>query len=393
MVDGPFSVGFTYGAYDIYCSINYVTYQTSCVNYAPVFAPLGNDSFFVSEVDSHNRLLAITPGQPGTAFSGPAPYSYNITPSGYPYPIGIQAYTVLSNFALDTATPCADQSFTGLYIDTAVLDASSYSAYGPLANPVTINVTGGFSLYAFQEVSPFAGGAVTTPYTVYDTSLYSVRVAAQYDGAAGSISISSPGNAAKINTLTTQMNLYSVDRLALVPTAAGINAIGLVDSGPAAHNCGILPIANSQTGYALALSNPVAIAGDDSFPGAAIIDNIGGTPYGDFVSLFRGDFGFGFYGFEPYMPAIQAAAPGSNPLDVAISPNSELIYVLNADGSISSISESNGAVARVVPAGTISGPNALSVLWATCCSGSGDSLFAASSNSGNIYEVDQAQSA
>lgn len=384
LTDGPFSVGFTYGASDFYCTYDLITFTPYCTNYSPVFAPYGNDTFFVAMYDSQHRLLNVTPGTPG---SGTV---YDITASGYPEPITVSAYGVAATFGVDASTSCVDPSFTGLYVETDVFDAGGNFVFGPLANPLTISVTGGFSIYALQRTSPYGISQVSSPFTVYDTSAYAVELAAQNVGATGSVSVS--GGNALINGSAPSMNLYAVNRLALSPAANGLSVVGLVDNPPASYACGTMNLAVYDTGAPVTFTNPVAIGSDDYAPGAVVVDNTGGTPYVTVVDLYRDSFGLGFFPytqhFQDAVPVVQTAIPGSNPVDVAVSPYSvgnHKIYVLNGDGSIVSIDTTTAAINTVASSGSIQGPNSIAVLWND--GNSGDYVFATSSSTDSIYEI------
>lgn len=385
LTDGPFTVGMTYGAYDFYCYYSPSNYQYACSNYSSVFAPYGNDTFFVAMYDSAHHLLAITPGVPGTNFYGPAPATYTITSSGYPYPIGIQTYAVASTFAVDTPTSCVDPSFTPLAVETFIADGSGASLFGAtLANPVTVTVTGGWQLYG--EL----GGLLATPYTIYSDNDFWDLVAPA-SGTQGTVAISSSFNTL-INGTAPSMNLIAVDRLAMSPSSSGLTVLGLVDSSPAAYSCGNLGMAAYNTGAAITgFTNPVAIGGDDFLAAAAVVQNVSGSPVVDVVDLDRGDFGFFPNGFANAVPVSQNPLPGSNPLEIAVSPFSVgtgMIYVLNADGSIQSMNSTTGAVNTVAASGTISGPQGIDVQYV-----SGDTLMLTSSNTENLFEIDNADTA
>jgi len=387
LTQGPFTVGLTYGAYNFYCSYVPALGQYACVNQTPVFAPYGNDTFFVATYSAGHQLLSITPGMPGTSFSGPAQTPYTITASGYPYPIGVSTYPVAGNFAVDAPTSCVDPSGGTGVADTGVVDNGGFEippgSY--LANPVTVTTTGGWSLW-----SENVDGPVATPYTIYNTYDYFELVATS-DGASGAVSVSALGAPSLINGLTSSMNLYAVDRLAMSPSSSGISVMGLADSGPAAFTCGTLPIADVN-GNAVAISNPVSIAGDDWFPGVAVLENASGAPYVQAVDVGRFSFGFDFEPFIPALPTIGVQLAGSGPLEMAVSPyeyGSGNIYVLNSDGSIQLVNENSGTTATITEYGVIPGPVGIDVLW----DGEGsDTVFATSSTMQSLYGVFNANS-
>ncbi|HEY1727081.1 MAG TPA: hypothetical protein VGG22_01725 [Candidatus Baltobacteraceae bacterium] len=397
LTQGPFTAGTTYGAYDFYCA--YVpaagTYQ--CANYSNVFAPLGNDTFYVVTSNSAGQPLSVTPGWPGTNYVAATQPSYTITSSGYPTPISIQTYAVASYLGIDAPTSCIDPSSTPLVAEAFLADASGYPVAGYLANPVTINMTGNFALYNLYA-QPLA-----TPYTAgYAAGFFNgFEFVASASGSAGVVSVSSTAGSVGINlTPSTSRNLYAVDRLALSPSTSGISVTGLVDSGPATYACGTLPMGNYATGSPVtSFSNPVAIGEDDYAPGAAVLDSVSGTPYLTVIDLNRFDFGdfLSTGGIVNAVPVLPIQVGGHNPLTLAVSPSegvgSGMIYILNADGSIQTVNDntfSSITTAQLESAGTITGPSDLVVSWNT--GGGGDYVFATSNNSQNIFEISDANS-
>lgn len=384
LTDGPLAVGFTPSS-QLYC---YGIYSYVCTG--SIYAPLGDDTFYVSMYDVHQHLLAVTPGQPGTNFYGPGQPSYTITSSGYPSTISVNTYAFISNFGVDTPTSCiAYGGGANQYISTDAFDGGGYLALDtPIANPFTITVTGGFQLYSLYPT--FA--PVATPFTVYAAEIVPMALGASGDGATGTISISSATNSTLINGSVTSMNLYEVDRLALAPTANGLNVTGLLDSGPAAYACGTMQLATYDTATPVTFTNPAAIGADDFYPGFIVIDNVSGTAYANLADLDPGFFGLGFetYSFVNAVPVVRGTLPGSNPLDVAVSPygvGNSMIYVLNADGSISEVNTNTGSFGSLEPASTVAGASGIGVLYSGLPS---DSLFVSSSTSGNATEIDGA---
>ena len=386
LTDGPFTVGETYGAYDFYCYYNPSLYDYVCTNYSAVFAPYGNDTFFVAMYNSAHGLLAVTPGVPGTNFYGPTPATYTITSSGYPYPIGIQTYALASTFIVDTPTSCVDPSFSPLVVETLLADGSGQplGIGTPLANPITVNLTGGWQLYGNYT------GPIATPYTIYSVNDF-WDIVAPASGTQGSLAVSSSFNTL-INGATPSMNLVAVDRLAMSPSSSGLTVLGLVDSSPASYSCGNLGMAVYNTGAAITgFTNPVAIGGDDFLFAAAVVENVSGSPVVDVVDLDRGDFGIFPNGIANAVPVSRNPLPGSNPLEIAVSPFSVgtgMIYVLNADGSVQSLNSTTGAVNTVAASGTISGPQGIDVQYI-----GGDTLMLTSSNTENLFEIDNANTA
>ncbi|MGH7661036.1 MAG: hypothetical protein ACRENA_09020 [Vulcanimicrobiaceae bacterium] len=390
LTQGPFSVG-TSANSDIYCYAVY-GYPFECYSNAPVFAPYGTDTFFVSIYDSQHHLLSITPDMPGTNFVAIPQPSYNITASGYPYPIAVSTLPVISTFAVESASSCLPAGF-GQYTDTALVDGGGYLFIaGQIANPITVTTSGAFSLFDF-----YTNAMVPTPYTIYtqyvpfEWSLY-----AQTANATGSVSISSAAGTTLINGSGANMNLYVVDRLALSPAATGLTALGIVDAAAATYQCGTINVARFDTGAPITFSSNALITGDDSLPGVAVVDNASGTPVGTGLNLEPVLFGLGFetYRFQNAIPAFSENLPGSNPLDIGVSPylfGSAKVYVLNADGSIVSVGESTGAAATVEPAGSINGPVGLTVQYTGPAFGSDSLLMTTTSNT--LYEVDNANSA
>jgi hypothetical protein len=388
LTDGPFSVGTTPSS-QIYC-YTASGFPYACYNTVPVFAPYGNDSFFVAMYDSQHRLLSITPGMPGSNFISATPATYTITPAGYPAPIELSSYAVVSTFGVDTATSCVLYDADPV-VATDMFDASGYFlSYGAIANPFTINVTGGFTLYETSPVAPYIQ-AVSTPYTISNISGASfLTLIPQGPGATGTVSVTSSAGNVSVNGAAAQMNLYAVDRIALSPSAAGLSAVGLVDSGPSAFDCGTMYLATYDTGTPISFSSTAAIGADDFYPGAVVIDNVSGTPFANVLDLNPPLFGLGFqtYRFQDAVPAIRGPLPGSNALEVAVSPyaaGNAMIYVLNQDGSITRIDELSATASLIEPAGTIAGPTGIDVLWND--GGTGDVVFAGSSTTSTIYEV------
>lgn len=388
LTQGPFSVGTTAGS-DIYCYAAY-GYPYLCENNTPVFAPYGTDTFFVAMYDSQHHLLSITPGMPGTNFLAATQTAYDITPSGYPYPIEISTLPVIGTFGVDSASSCVIAGF-GPFVDTALVDGGGYLfVSGPIANPITVTTSGGFALYDF-----YTSTMVPTPYTIYTQAVpFEWGLYAQTANASGSVSISSAAGNTQINgNAGGNMNLVMVDRLAFSPSSTGLNTVGLVDSSQGSYTCGTTYVATYDTGTPLTFSGNALIGADDFFPAVGVIDNVSGTPVASALDLEPGLFGFGFntYKFQNAVPAVHESLPGSNPLDVGVSGynfGSGKVYVLNADGSIVSIDESSGAVTTIEPAGSINGPQALAVQYTGPALGS-DSLLA-TTTSNTIYEVDTA---
>jgi hypothetical protein len=389
--DGPFTVGETPTGYDFYCTYNPNTYQAYCSNTTPIFAPYGNDTFFAAQFDSQHHLLSITPGMPGSGFLSQTQPTYTITSSGYPSPIAINTYGVMSNFGVDASTSCVDRSFSGLYVSTDPFDSGGELLFGPLANPITVTATGGWSIAAQQLTSPYST-SIVSQFTFYDTSLYNLQLFAQQTGSQGSVSVS--GNNASINTSGTSMNLIAVDRLAVSPVAGGLNVLGMVDSTASTYQCGTMKLATYDTATPVTFSNPVAVGSDDFYPGAVVVENISGTPYATVIDMYRGAFGLAFNTdvFEDAVPVVRVPLAGTNPIEVAVSPSdfgNSKVYVLNADGSVQSIDTSNGGIATVVPAASITSPAGIDVMYGLPTGGS-DSLLITSSSTNNLYEIDNA---
>ncbi len=395
LTQGPFTAGVVYGQTDFYCGYVPAAGAYQCSNYSNVFAPLGGDTFYVAMYDSAGHLLSVTPGFPGTSFVQATQPAYAISASGYPGPISIQTYGVAASVLIDAPTSCIDPSGGPGVAEFLIGDAAGYPISGPLANPVTIGVSGGFGLYNFNQQ------LLTTPYTI--ATAYGVtqdfEFAASSSGSTGVVNVSTSAGSVGINlTPSTTRNLYAVDRLALAPSTTGISMTGLVDSGPSTYNCGTLPFANYATGTTItSFSNPVAIGGDDYVPGVAVLDSVSGTPYLTLIDMSRDAFGGLTYnvGLINAQPAVVTQVPGSNPLALAVSPGegvgSGMIYILNADGSIQAVGDSNLpslTTTTIVSAGTVTGPSDLIVSWNT--GGSGDYVFATSNNSPNIFEISDA---
>jgi len=400
LTQGPFTAGTTSGASDFYCAYSIAAAEVLCTNYSPVFAPYGNDSFYVAMYDSNKNLLSITPGFPGTNVVQATQPTYTITSSGYASPISITTYAVASYLAVDAPTSCVDPSGGPYEAAALLLDSAGYQISGPLANPVTVNTTN-FALYNLY------GQQVSSPYTI--TNAYGAfsgfDIVGYESGQSGSVSVSATGHAVGINlSSSTTMNLYTVDRLALSPSTSGITVLGLVDSGPSAINCGTLPMGNYATGAAItSFSNPVAIGEDDYLPGAAVLDSVSGTPVVSLVDLDRFDFGDflaeenGVGPFVDAVPVEQVQVPGHNPLALATSPTSGVgsgnIYILNADGSIQILNDYTnfGQYTTLSSAGTIGGPVDIANVWnlGVFTEGEfvGDYVFATSSSSTTLYEI------
>jgi hypothetical protein len=400
LTQGPFTAGTTYGAYDFYCAYNPVAAEVLCTNYTPVFAPYGSDTFYVAMYNSANQLLSITPGMPGTNFVQATQPAYTITSSGYASPISIQTYAVASYMALDAPTSCLDPGFEPNEAAAFLMDAAGYPISGPLANPFTVSTTGNFALYSLYDQQ------VSTPYTIYNAygAFSEFAFVAPSTGTAGSVSVSSAGASVGINFGPSTMSLYTVDRLAVTPSTSGLNVVGLVDSTASTYACGKLPMGNYATGTPItSFSNPVAIGEDDYIPGVGVLDSVSGSPYLSLVDLNRLDFGLFLEEFGgpvvDEVPVSQVAVAGHNPLALAPSPSSGVgsgnIYILNADGSIQVVNDYNsfGATSTLEPSGTITGPVDITNLWnQTNGQAISDYVFATSSNSSNLFEIENANS-
>src|SRR5579863_8364339 len=209
LTQGPFTVSEVYGQTDFYCAYALAAGAYQCTNYSNVFAPLGSDTFFVAMYDSAGHLLSVTPGLPGTNFVQATQPTYAITASGYASPISVQTYGVASYLALDAPTSCIDPSGGPGVAEAFMMDAAGFEITGPLANPVTIGVSGSFALYNMYAQQ------LTTPYTVTGTPGFSFfEFAAPSSGSTGAVSVSSTAGTVGINlTPNTTRNLYAVDRL------------------------------------------------------------------------------------------------------------------------------------------------------------------------------------
>ncbi|MBV8601224.1 MAG: hypothetical protein JO359_06640 [Candidatus Eremiobacteraeota bacterium] len=378
--DQVLTVGMTAGS-QIQCFSGYGSF---CYNTVPVFAPLGDDEFFVAMYDSQAKLLSITPGIPGaSAFPGSLPYPTTVTAQGAN--VNVQTAGVVNSIFTGSTTPCVgfNSGFAGSFIQ--FLDADNYAISGQFANPVTFNVSGGWGLYDYGSLQP-------SPVTVYGGYINELDFEASQDGASGAISASSTTSITMNNS-----QLFAADKLAFTPNAGTLLVTGLVSGGtPASFNCGNTALMDAKVGTPISIANPVAMGNSDdsSFP-APFVSVVDGAPGGTLVdivdvSLFDAGVVNATGQFYNAMPAYQVAIPGT-PVDSIVSPasaNNE-IFVLNADGTIVAIDTSGFCSTCVIPNvnatlnSTVTSPT--SIGW---INNGVDELFVTSGNSPTFEEID-----
>src|SRR5581483_2596132 len=137
IADQKFTIGFGAGT-DFQCYFVPPLYQTElCYNVANVYAPIGTDTFYAETFDAGNHLLSISPGLYG-AYGSP-PQSYTMPYSGT---VTIPTDGYASYLFMETPTACVEPLTNFFHF----ADADGYELLGPLANPVTVSTTGGFSV-------------------------------------------------------------------------------------------------------------------------------------------------------------------------------------------------------------------------------------------------------
>jgi hypothetical protein len=372
-----FTVGFS-NSYDFTCYFIPPIYSSlECYNTGNIYVPGGSDTFYAATYDSQHRVLSVTPGLPGTSVYGAAPAPINIPYSGAVF---IQTYGIASGVTAINPTPCVNGNGTPFFFH----DADGDIVTGPLAYPVTVN-TGTFSmLYAGTSV-----GSNYTFYTAADPDYWSFASPGYLSGETGALSASSPTGTLAVNFPT----VYSVNDTAFVASSSGLYAIGLSGGGsPSAYACGQVPLALYNSNVSpVTFSNPVAMT-QDVYWSVVVLDDAGANPTVDVIlanNLFVAP--------AIYVPVAQTTLPSTGGLDVAASQNLQA-YILNSDGTIQRVDYTNavevpfgeGATNDGAIATSLTASAGSSIGTLTDISGVYDYVFASSSGSANLYEIDLA---
>lgn len=368
--DQTFTMGFS--GTNFLCYFSPPLYNSAnCYNAVPIYVAGGSDTFYAEVYDASNHLLSVTPGLYSFYGAPPAPYTVP-----YAGTIAIDTYGYAAQLSIEQPSACADPAGTTFHFS----DADSFIISGPLANPVSVSVSGGFSV-AYS--SGYALAPIGTSYTIYNTEwgYGGWGLTAPSVGTVGTIAATTPSGSLPVNFPT----IYAVDHTALTATPGGLYALGLVGGGTTSYACGKVNIIGYTTGSPW--SSPVAVTNDQSgtTPSVFVLDDASANPTVDVIPGF-------ILQVAPGVGALvsQVSLPSTGGLDIAASGATSKAYVLNSDGSLQVIDYTNGAASfydtaesgMTTPAGS-----SLGVYEATASDYVFVSTYAAG---GTLYEIDNA---